>query len=282
MSIAAENTTVPTVTLNDGHTIPQLGFGVFKVDPVETERIVTDALEVGYRHIDTARIYGNEAGVGKAIADSGIARDELFITTKLWNDDQGTQSAFDAFDRSLEQLGLDEVDLYLIHWPAPANDRFVEAWKALEKIRESGRARSIGVSNFTVPYLSRLLAETDVVPAVNQIELHPAHQQPATTALSAKHGIKIEAWGPLGQGKYNLFELPEVTAPAEAHGKTPAQVVIRWHLQQGNIVFPKSNRRERMAENFDVFDFELTDAEQTAITALEREGRVASHPDDVN
>ncbi len=282
MSIEANPSAVPTVTLNDGHTIPQLGFGVFKVDPIETQRIVTDALEVGYRHIDTARIYGNEEGVGKAIADSGIARDELFITTKLWNDDQGTQSAFDAFDRSLELLGLDTVDLYLIHWPAPANDRYVEAWKALEKIRESGRAKSIGVSNFTVPYLMRLLAETDVVPAVNQIELHPAHQQPETTSLCAAKGIAVEAWGPLGQGKYPLFDLPEITRAAEAHGKTPAQVVIRWHVQKGNIVFPKSNRRERMAENFNVFDFELTDAEQSAITALEREGRVASHPDDVN
>ncbi|AMB59613.1 aldo/keto reductase [Microterricola viridarii] len=282
MSNDAVNTAVPTITLNDGHAIPQLGFGVFKVDPAETERIVTDALEVGYRHIDTARIYGNEAGVGRAIADSGIARDDLFITTKLWNDDQGTQSTFDAFERSLEQLGLDTVDLYLIHWPAPANDRFVEAWKALEKIRETGRARSIGVSNFTVPYMTRLLAETDVVPAVNQIELHPAHQQPETAALCAANGIKLEAWGPLGQGKYNLFELPEVTAPAAAHGKTPAQVVIRWHLQQGNIVFPKSNNRARMAENFNVFDFELSPAEQQAITGLEREGRVSAHPDDVN
>ncbi|PPL14153.1 aldo/keto reductase [Microterricola pindariensis] len=282
MSNEAGTSAVPTITLNDGHTIPQLGFGVFKVEPAETERIVTDALEVGYRHIDTARIYGNEAGVGRAIADSGIAREDLFITTKLWNDDQGTQSAFDAFERSLEQLGLDEVDLYLIHWPAPANDRFVEAWRALEKIRETGRARSIGVSNFTVPYLTRLLAETDVVPAVNQIELHPAHQQPATAARTATNGIKLEAWGPLGQGKYNLFELPEVTAPAEAHGKTPAQVVIRWHLQQGHILFPKSTRRARMAENLDVFDFELTEAEQQAITGLEREGRVSANPDDVN
>ncbi|MET0784237.1 MAG: aldo/keto reductase [Leifsonia flava] len=273
--------TVPSITLNDGHTIPQLGFGVFKVDPAETERIVTDALEVGYRHLDTAKVYGNEAGVGKAIADSGIARDELFVTTKLWNDDQGTQSALDAFDRSLEQLGLDHVDLYLIHWPSPKKDRYVESWKALEQIQASGRARSIGVSNFLVPHLEKLLANTDVVPAVNQIELHPAHQQPAVTAFAREHGIHIEAWGPLGQGKYPLFEAEAVTAAASAHGKTPAQVVIRWHLQTGNIVFPKSNRRERMAENFDVLDFSLTDAEVAAITALEREGRVSAHPDEV-
>ncbi|MEO6309993.1 MAG: aldo/keto reductase, partial [Leifsonia sp.] len=198
--------TVPTITLNDGHTIPQLGFGVFKVDPTETTRIVTDALKVGYRHIDTAAIYGNEQGVGDALSASGIERSELFVTTKLWNDRQGTQSAFDAFDESLEKLGLDYVDLYLIHWPAPANDLYVESWKALEQIRDSGRARSIGVSNFLVPHLGRLLAETDVVPAVNQIELHPAHQQPEVTEYARRHGVAIEAWGPLGQGKYPLFD----------------------------------------------------------------------------
>lgn len=273
---------IPTLTLNDGHTIPQLGFGVFKVDPAETTRIVTDALEVGYRHIDTAAIYGNEAGVGDAIATSGIERSELFVTTKLWNDRQGTQSALDAFDESLEKLRLDYVDLYLIHWPAPANDRYVEAWKALGQIRESGRARSIGVSNFLVPHLERLLAETDVVPAVDQIELHPAHQQPEVTTFARENGIAIEAWGPLGQGKYPLFDETVVAVAAKAHGKSPAQVVIRWHLQTGNIVFPKSNRRERMAENLDVLDFELSGSEVAAITSLERVGRVASHPNDVN
>lgn len=275
-------TSVPRIQLNDGHSIPQLGFGVFKVDPAETVRIVSDALEVGYRHIDTARIYGNEAGVGTALAESGIRREELFITTKLWNDDHGTQSAFDAFDASLDRLALEYVDLYLIHWPSPKRDRYVEAWKALEQIRESGRARSIGVSNFLVPHLERLLAKTDVVPAVDQIELHPAHQQPATTAFAEEHGIAIEAWGPLGQGKYPLFDVPEIADAAEAHGKSPAQVVIRWHLQRGHIVFPKSNRRERMAENFNVLDFELSTAEVRAITELEREGRVGSHPDDVD
>jgi 2,5-diketo-D-gluconate reductase A len=273
-------TVVPTVTLNNGTVIPQLGFGVFRVDPAQTTQIVTDALEVGYRHIDTAAIYGNERGVGEAIASSAIPRDELFVTTKLWNDRQTDARA--AFDESLEKLGLDYVDLYLIHWPTPQRDTFVEAWKSLEAIAASGRAKAIGVSNFLVPHLEKLLAETEVVPAVNQIELHPAHQQPEVTAFAREHGIHIEAWGPLGQGKYPLFELPEVTAPADAHGKTPAQVVIRWHLQTGNIVFPKSNRRERMAENFDVFDFELTAAEVAAITALEREGRVSAHPDEVN
>jgi 2,5-diketo-D-gluconate reductase A len=278
--MAVSPSDIPRLTLNNGTTIPQLGFGVFKVDPAETTRIVTDALEVGYRHIDTAAIYGNEQGVGDALASSGIARDELFVTTKLWNDRQTDAEA--AFEESLGKLGLDYVDLYLIHWPTPQKDTFVEAWKSLEKIYATGRAKAIGVSNFLVPHLEKLLASTDIVPAVNQIELHPAHQQPAVTAFSREHGIEIEAWGPLGQGKYPLFETPEVADAAAAHGKTPAQVVIRWHLQTGNIVFPKSNRRERMAENFDVFDFALSDAEVTAISALEREGRVSAHPDEVN
>jgi len=271
-----------TLTLNDGHTIPQLGFGVFKVDPDETTRIVRDALDVGYRHIDTAAIYGNEEGVGRAIAESGVSRDDLFITTKLWNDRQGTESAFTAFEESLDKLGLDYVDLYLIHWPAPANDKFIESWKALEKIRESDRSRSIGVSNFLVPHLDRVLSETDIVPVVNQIELHPAYQQRDVTAFARECGMHIQAWGPLGQGKYPLFEAQVVVDAAEEHGKSPAQIVIRWHLQTGNILFPKSNRRERMIENLDVFDFELTPTEVSMISALERAGRVSSHPNDVN
>ncbi|WP_353829336.1 aldo/keto reductase [Agromyces sp. SYSU T0242] len=269
---------VPRIQLNDGHSIPQLGFGVFLVDPPETERIVADALEVGYRHLDTARIYGNEEGVGRAIARSGVPRDELYVTTKLWNDDQGTQSTLDAFQGSLDRLGLEYVDLYLIHWPVPSKDRYVETWRAFEQIRESGRARSIGVSNFMAPHLQRLVDETDVVPAIDQIELHPAHQQPETTAFAAEHGIGIESWGPLGQGKYPLLELPEVVEVADAHGKSPAQVVIRWHLQRGFIVFPKSNRRERMAENFDVFDFELSSGEMERVNDLERAGRVGPDP----
>jgi len=274
--------TVPALTLNSGHDIPQLGFGVFKVDPAETERIVTDALEVGYRHIDTAAIYGNEEGVGRAIAASGIPREELFVTTKQWHTNQQTDAANSAIDESLTKLGLDYVDLYLIHWPAPAHDRYVEAWHALERFQAEGKARSIGVSNFLVPHLERILAEGSIVPAVDQLELHPAHQQPETTSFARSKGIAIESWGPLGQGKYDLFGESAVADAAKDHGKSPAQVVIRWHLQTGNIVFPKSNRRERMAENFDVFDFELTADQVSAITALERGGRVGSHPDDVN
>jgi len=271
---------VPLVTLNDGNTIPQLGFGVFKVDPDKTSRIVKDAFEVGYRHIDTAKIYGNEEGVGHAIKTSGIDRDELFITTKLWNADQGYESGLEAFEKSLGRLQLDYVDLYLIHWPAPANDNYVDAWKALEKIRESGRAKSIGVSNFTVEHLTRLLEETDVVPAVNQIELHPEFQQREITAFGREHGIATEAWSPLAQGA--LLKEPNVQEIAEAHGKSLAQVILRWHIQQGNIIFPKSNNRERIEENFQIFDFELSDDEQASITALEKDGRVGGHPDEVN
>jgi 2,5-diketo-D-gluconate reductase A len=274
--------TVPTITLNSGHDIPQLGFGVFQVDPVETERIVTDALEVGYRHIDTAAIYGNEEGVGRAIAASGIPREELFITTKQWFTNQATDSAGAAIDESLAKLGLDYVDLYLIHWPAAANDRYVESWHALESFQKQGMTRSIGVSNFLVPHLERVLAEGSIVPAVDQLELHPAYQQGETTSFARSQGIEIESWGPLGQGKYDLFGEAAVADAAAAHGKTPAQVVIRWHLEVGNIVFPKSNGRARMAENFDVFDFDLTQSQTEAISALERGGRVGSHPDDVN
>jgi len=271
--------TVPTIALNDGHTIPQLGFGVFKVDPDETERIVSDALEVGYRHIDTAAVYGNELGVGRAIENSGIPRDELFITTKLWNSDQGTQSAFDAIDLSLEKLGVDQVDLYLIHWPRPDLDKYVESWLALEQLRDEGKTRSIGVSNFHRAHLERIIAESGTVPAVDQVELHPAFAQRELRAFSEPLGIRTEAWGPLGQGKYDLFGESAVADAAAAHGVSPAQVVIRWHLQQGIIVFPKSNSRERMAENFDVFGFELTDAEVAAIDALDRGQRVGSDPD---
>ena len=274
--------TVPTITLNDGHTIPQLGFGVFLVDPQEAERIVSDALEVGYRHIDTAAIYKNEEGVGAAIAKSGIPRDELFITTKLWNDRHQKASAHTAIDESLDKLGLDHVNLSLTHWPTPAKDDYLEAWLALEEIKAAGKARSIGVSNHQVEHLEKLIAGSETVPAVNQIELHPAFAQRELRAFGAEHGIHIESWGPLGQGKYDLFGEQSVAAAAEAHGVTPAQVVIRWHLQNGLIVFPKSNSRERIAQNFDVFGFELSADEIAAIDALDSGKRVGSHPDEVN
>jgi len=271
--------TVPQLELNDGHTIPQLGFGVFKVDPDEAERVVSDALEVGYRHIDTAAVYGNEAGVGRAIEKSGIPREELFITTKLWNSDQGTQSAHDAIDLSLEKLGLDYVDLYLIHWPRPDLDRYVETWLAMEHMREQGKTRSIGVSNFHRAHLERVIAESGTVPAVDQVELHPAFQQRELRAFSEPLGIRTESWGPLGQGKYDLFAEKAVQDAADAHDVSPAQVVIRWHLQHGIIVFPKTTSRERMATNFAVFGFELTEAEMAAIDALDRGQRVGADPD---
>ena len=273
--------TAPTISLNDGTTIPQLGFGVFKVDPDATERIVSDALEVGYRHIDTAAIYGNEAGVGRAIAASGIPRDELYITTKLYNNDHGTQSAIDAMDLSLEKLDLDYVNLYLIHWPRADLDLYLDSWLTLEQLKADGKTRSIGVSNFHRAHLDRIIAASDTIPVVDQIELHPAFAQRELREFGAGIGMRIEAWGPLGQGKYDLFGEPAIETAAAAHGVSPAQVAIRWHIQNGIIVFPKSNSRERVAQNFDVFGFELTTEQMASIDALDRGQRVGADPDDV-
>lgn len=272
----------PHLTLNDGNTIPQLGLGVFLVDPDEAERIVLDALEVGYRHIDTARIYKNEEGVGRAIAASGIPREELYITTKLWNSDQGTDSARAALDTSLEKLGLDHVDLYLIHWPAPKYGKHVESWQTLVELRDAGLARSVGVSNFMAHHLDDLAAVSPVAPAVNQIELHPAFQQRELRAHQEPRGTLTEAWGPLGQGKYELAELPGLAEIAERHGKSVQQVAIRWHLQEGIIVFPKTTKRERMVENADVFDFELSAEEMATIAAADKDLRVGAHPDNTD
>ncbi|MFJ3445808.1 aldo/keto reductase [Streptomyces sp. NPDC086081] len=271
------NAFVPTVTLNNGVEIPQLGFGVFQVPDAETTAAVSAALEAGYRSFDTAAIYGNEAGVGKALAASGIARDDLFITTKLWNADQGYDTTLKAFDASLDKLGLDYVDLYLIHWPTPARDLYQESWKALEKLAADGRIRAAGVSNFQPAHLKRLLDGTGLVPAVNQIELHPGLQQSELRALHADLGIATEAWSPLAQGA--VLSDDAITAIAARHGKSPAQVVIRWHLQLGNIVIPKSVTPARIRENLDVFDFALTDEEMTSIAALDRGLRIGPDPD---
>ena len=276
---------VPRIALNSGYDIPQLGYGVFKVPPAETEKAVTEALELGYRHIDTAAIYGNEEGVGRAIAASGIPRHELFVTTKLWNDSQAGEQPRAALLESLGKLQLEFVDLYLIHWPAPANDQFISAWKQLVALGDTATVRSIGVSNFLVEHLERLHSETGTLPAVNQIELHPAYQQRDVVAWCAAHGIHIEAWGPLGQGKYDLFGTPAIRDAASAHRKTPAQAVLRWHVQKGNIIFPKSVNRDRLRENLDIFDFSLSDAEMAAIDALDAgdgAGRVGAHPSEVN
>ncbi|MGH3423604.1 MAG: aldo/keto reductase [Nocardioidaceae bacterium] len=268
---------VPTVRLNNGVEIPQFGFGVWQVGPDEVVDAVGQALEVGYRHIDTAAMYGNEEGVGHAIDKSGIARDELFVTTKLNNDAHGYDNALVAFDESLDRLGLEQVDLYLIHWPLPSQDAYVETWKAFEKLYADGRARSIGVSNFQRPHLDRLLAETDVVPAVNQVEIHPTFTQEPLRAAHRELGIVTEAWSPLGRA--TDLDDPAVKSVAADVGRTPAQAVLRWHLQKGNVVFPKSVTPARIEENFGVFDFELSDEQLEAIGALDRGNRIGPDPD---
>ncbi|MFJ6904783.1 aldo/keto reductase [Streptomyces griseoluteus] len=268
---------VPPIILNNGVEMPQLGFGVWQVPDDEAERAVTTALETGYRSIDTAAIYGNEEGTGKAIAASGVPREDLFVTTKLWNSDQGYDSTLRAFDTSLEKLGLDYLDLYLIHWPLPARDNYLDTYRAFEKLYAEGRVRAIGVSNFLPEHLERLIAETSVVPAVNQIELHPQLQQRAAREFDAKHGIATEAWSPLGQGK-GLLEVPAIVAIARKHGRTPAQVVLRWHIQLGNIVIPKSVTPSRIKENIEVFDFSLDDEDLAAIGALDEDKRLGPDP----
>ena len=272
---------IPTVTLNNGIEMPRLGFGVFQVPDDETRAAVSTALEAGYRSIDTAAVYGNERGTGQALADSGIARDELFVTTKLWNSEQGYDSTLAAFDASLDKLGLDHVDLYLIHWPTPAKDTYLDTWRAFEEIYASGRARAIGVSNFLPEHLERVVAAGGTVPAVNQVELHPALQQRDIQAANAAHGVVTEAWSPLAQGGALLSE-EAITTIADRLGRTPAQVVLRWHLQQGRVVIPKSVTPSRIAENIALFDFELTGDDLAAIDGLERDGRVGSHPAEVN
>ncbi|GAB1338809.1 aldo/keto reductase [Streptomyces sp. E-15] len=268
---------VPPIILNNGVEMPQLGYGVWQVPDDEAERAVATALEAGYRSIDTAAIYGNEEGTGKAIAASGLPREDVFVTTKLWNSEQGYDSTLRAFDASLEKLGLDYVDLYLIHWPLPSRGKATETYKAFEKLHSEGRARAIGVSNFLPEQLRQLIEETSVIPAVNQIELHPHLQQRATREYHAEQGIATEAWSPLGQGK-GLLEVPAIVAIAQKHGRTPAQVVLRWHIQLGNIVIPKSVTPSRIKENIEVFDFSLDDEDLGAISALNEDRRLGPDP----
>ncbi|GGQ80908.1 aldo/keto reductase [Kitasatospora griseola] len=272
--------TVPTVTLNNGVEMPQLGFGVFQVPDEETTAAVAAALESGYRSIDTAAIYGNERGVGKALAASGLPREELFVTTKLWNADQGYDATLRAFDASLDKLGLETVDLYLIHWPTPARDLYLDSWRAVERLAADGRIRAAGVSNFQPAHLTRLIENGGLVPAVNQVELHPGLQQSELRAFHAAHGIATEAWSPLAQGA--VLNDPAITAIAERTGKSAAQAVLRWHLQLGNLVIPKSVTPARIRQNLDVFDFTLTDDEMAAIAATDRGLRTGPDPDEFN
>ncbi|MEU0938088.1 aldo/keto reductase [Embleya sp. NPDC005971] len=274
------NPTVPTVKLNNGVEIPQLGFGVFQVPDDQTTAAVTSALEAGYRSIDTAAIYGNETGVGRALAASGLPREELFVTTKLWNADQGYDKTLRAFDTALGKLGLDTVDLYLIHWPTPERDLYLDSWRAIERLAEEGRIRAAGVSNFQPAHLRRLMDHSDLVPAVNQVELHPGLQQADLRTFHAEHGIATEAWSPLAQGA--VLDDPAITSIAARTGKSAAQVVLRWHLQLGNIVIPKSVTPARIRQNLDVFDFRLTDEDVAAIAAGDRGLRTGPHPDRFN
>ncbi|MGW0766965.1 aldo/keto reductase [Streptomyces sp. NPDC002676] len=268
---------VPPIILNNGVEMPQLGYGVFQVPDDEAEQAVATALEAGYRSVDTAAIYGNEAGTGKAIAASGLPREDVFVTTKLWNSDQGYDSTLRAFDTSLQKLGLQYIDLYLIHWPLPSRGTYVDSYKALEKLYSDGRVRAIGVSNFLPEHLERLIAETSVIPAVNQIELHPHLQQHALREFHAAQGIRTEAWSPLGQGK-GLLEVPAIVAIAQKHNRTPAQIVLRWHIQLGNVVIPKSVTPSRIRENIDVFDFSLDTEDLAAISALNEDRRLGPDP----
>jgi 2,5-diketo-D-gluconate reductase A len=268
---------VPAVAMRDGVEIPQLGFGVFKVPPEDAAEVTARALEVGYRHIDTAAAYENEEGVGEAVRASGLDRAEVFITTKCPNDRHGYDEARAACAESLERLGLDYVDLYLIHWPRPAAGLYVETWKAFIDLQREGAARSIGVSNFQPAHLRRIIDETGVTPSINQVELHPRLQQPELRAEHERLGIVTEAWSPLAKGE--VLDDPVIAGIAEAHGRTPGQVVIRWHLQLGNVVIPKSVTPERIAENFDVFGFELSDDDMAAIATLDRGERTGPDPD---
>ncbi len=275
--MSSNTSQVPTVALRGDVEIPQLGFGVFQIPPQDTAEVATRALLAGYRHIDTASAYGNEAGVGQAIHAAGLQREDVFITTKCFNTDHGHQKAKEAFKRSLDQLEMTYVDAYLIHWPVPKTDLYVETWKAFIELQQEGLVRAIGVSNFQPAHLARLEAETGVQPAINQVELHPYLQQPGLRREHADRGIATEAWSPLAQGL--VLDDPAITGLAEKYGKSAGQVVIRWHLQLGNVVIPKSVTPERIEQNFDVFDFHLSEAEMTAIEGIDRGERTGPDPD---
>jgi 2,5-diketo-D-gluconate reductase A len=273
-------TAVPVVRLNNGVEIPQLGFGVFKVPPEQTEDVTRTALEIGYRHVDTAQMYGNEAGVGRAVRAAGLDRGDVFVTSKLDNPNHARDDALRSFDRTLAELGFDHVDLFLVHWPLPEVGDYVETWHAMEDIYRSGRARAIGVSNFQPHHLRRLLAAAEVVPAVNQIEVHPYLVQDDVRAFGAEHGIVTEAWAPIARGR--VLDDPVITTIAKRAERTPAQVTLRWAIQRGDVVFPKSVTRSRVEENFRLFDFELADDEMAEITALDRQERTGPDPDTMN
>jgi 2,5-diketo-D-gluconate reductase A len=275
--MSASTSRIPAVALRGGVDIPQLGFGVFQVPPQDTVEVVVRAFQAGYRHIDTASAYENEAQVGQAIRASGLPREDVFVTTKCFNDDHGHEQARHAFKRSLERLELDHVDVYLIHWPVPSRDRYVETWQALIELRDEGLIRAIGVSNFQPAHLARIIEETGETPAVNQIELHPHLQQVGLRREHADRGIVTEAWSPLAQGE--VLAEPVITALAEQHGRTPAQVVLRWHLQLGNVVFPKSVTPARIEENLDIFGFHLSEAEMDQIAELDQGRRIGPDPD---
>ncbi|MDN5931726.1 MAG: aldo/keto reductase [Pseudonocardia sp.] len=270
---------VPNIRLNSGVEIPQFGFGVFQIDPEQVGPALGAAFEAGYRHVDTAQMYRNETEVGQAMATSGLRRDEVFVTTKLDNDRHGHHEAVAALGESLDRLGLDHVDLFLIHWPRPAEDRYVETWKGFEKLAADGRARTIGVSNFQIPHLERLAAETGTVPAVNQVELHPRLPQEELRAYHREHGIATEAWSPIGQGG-DLLRDERLVGLAEKYGRTPAQLVLRWHIELGDIVFPKSVTPARIRENIEVFDFELAPADMATIGELDTGERMGPNPDE--
>ncbi|HEX8050751.1 MAG TPA: aldo/keto reductase [Solirubrobacterales bacterium] len=272
----ASATESPVLTLHDGVEMPQLGFGTWQIVGEETQERVEEALAVGYRHLDTAAAYGNEAGVGAAIASSGVWREDIFVTTKLWNSQQGYDSTLRAFEKSLERLGTGHVDLYLIHWPLPSRDLFLDTWRAFERIREEGGARSIGVSNFRAEDLERLEREAEQRPTVNQVELHPRFQQAELRAWHADHDVATEAWSPLAQG--DLLEDGTIETIAAHHDRTPAQVILRWHLQVGNVVIPKSANPERIRQNFELFDFTLSEDDMAAIERLDSGERIGPDP----